>query len=88
MNKPISLILRELKEDLVASLNKASLHPLLLEYVLNSLCAEVKQLSAQQCANEEQEYLASLESPDHSGHENAFPESLNHSGHENGGEEV
>ncbi len=60
MDKPISIILTEAKQEIAKTINNIGLHPMLLEPILKEFYLEVQQAALQQYRNEKTEYEKSL----------------------------
>lgn len=54
--KPISIIIKETREQIVKALNESQLPPCLLEAVLNPIYQQIAQAAQQEIAQAEQEY--------------------------------
>lgn len=54
--KPISIIIKETREQIVKALNESQLPPCLLEAVLNPIYAQIAQAAQQEIAQAEKEY--------------------------------
>lgn len=54
--KPISIIIKETREQIVKALNESQLPPCLLEAVLNPIYQQIAQAAQQEIAQAEKEY--------------------------------
>lgn len=54
--KPVSIIIKETREQIVKALNESQLPPCLLEAVLNPIYQQIAQAAQQEIAQAEQEY--------------------------------
>lgn len=61
MEKPISLIINEAKNELTNAVNSLQLHPSILEMVIKDLYNEVAEAARQQSIKEYGEYQKELE---------------------------
>lgn len=55
--KPISIIIKETREQIVKALNESQLPPCLLEAVLNPIYQQIAQAAQQEIAQAEKEYI-------------------------------
>lgn len=62
--KPISIIIKETREQIVKALNESQLPPCLLEAVLNPIYQQIAQAAQQEIAQAEQEYKENEEQKD------------------------
>lgn len=56
MNKPIALIIKDTREQIVKALNESQLPPCVLEAVLNPIYQQIVQAAQQEIAQAEKEY--------------------------------
>ena len=56
MNKPIALIIKETREQIVKALNESQLPPCLLEAVLSPIYQQIAQAAQAEIAQAEKEY--------------------------------
>lgn len=56
MEKPVSLVLNDLKQEIVDSINKTNLPLCIVEPVLKDLYAEIATLAKQQLAKDKEEF--------------------------------
>lgn len=54
--KPVSIIIKETREQIVKALNESQLPPCLLEAVLNPIYQQIAQAAQQEIAQAEKEY--------------------------------
>ena len=59
--KPISIIIKETREQIVKALNESQLPPCLLEAVLNPIYQQIAQAAQQEIAQAEKEYTEGRE---------------------------
>lgn len=59
MEKPVSLVLNDLKQEIVDSINKTNLPLCIVEPVLKDLYAEIATLAKQQLAKDKEEFESS-----------------------------
>lgn len=59
MEKPVSLVLNDLKQEIVDSINKTNLPLCIVEPVLKDLYAEIAALAKQQLAKDKEEFESS-----------------------------
>lgn len=64
MNKPIALIIKDTRRQIINALNESQLPPCLLEAVLNPIYQQITQAAQQEIAQAEQEYKESEEQKD------------------------
>ena len=57
MDKPISMIIRESKSNIVKAINECKLHPSILEIILKDIYTETIETSKRISEIEEKEYL-------------------------------
>lgn len=62
MNKPVTMVVDELKSTLVSNINEAKLPFFIVEYVLKDLIQEIHIASLQQLEFDKERYLKSIES--------------------------
>lgn len=64
MDKPLSLVLRDTKKDLIKVCNNSGLPATILDMVIQDIAKDISIMAAQQAQREEAIYLASLEASD------------------------
>ena len=57
MDKPISMIIKESKTNIIKTINECKLHPSILELILKDIYAEIFEVSRKTSEIEEKEYL-------------------------------
>lgn len=62
MNKPVTMVVDELKNTLVSNINEAKLPFFIVEYVLKDLIQEIHIASLQQLESDKERYLKSIAS--------------------------
>lgn len=62
MEKPISMIIEETKQELISVINKCQLHPSLTEMILKDIYTEISMLSMNIRNQEKEKYLQEQES--------------------------
>ena len=62
MNKPVTMVVDELKSVLVSDINEAKLPFFIVEYVLKDLIQEIHIASLQQLESDKERYLKSIAS--------------------------
>ncbi len=61
MEKTLSMLIRDVKNEIIDTINKSKLPPVLLELVVKDIFIEIQQASAQQYQNERETYIKSIE---------------------------
>ena len=61
MNKPLTMIIKETKTNLVNVCNKSGLHPVILDLIIQGVYSEVHSLAERQTSEEEKVYLSALQ---------------------------
>lgn len=60
MNKPLTLLMQETKNNLIQTINNSSLPPCILELILKDMLNEINVLSKKQLQEDELAYMNSL----------------------------
>lgn len=61
MEKTLSMLIRDVKNEMIDTINKSNLPPVLLELVVKDIFIEIQQASAQQYQSERETYIKSIE---------------------------
>lgn len=61
MNKTLTMVVREVQEDIADICNKSNLSPIILDLIFQNLAQEIHSLAEQQLAKEKFEYNKQLE---------------------------
>lgn len=64
MDKPLTLVLRDTKKDLIKICNNSGLPPVILDLIIQDIAKDISIMAAQQVQREEASYLAALEVSD------------------------
>ena len=56
MEKPLTLHIEDVKNELVKVINESNLHPFILDTIVGNIYNEVHMMYVQQCQNEKKEY--------------------------------
>lgn len=56
MDKPLTLCIEDVKNELVNVINNSNLHPFILDTIVGNIYNEVHMAYIQQCQNEKKEY--------------------------------
>lgn len=60
MNKPITMVIKETKMNLVKVCNESGLSPVILDLIVQGLYSEIHAISEKQTEKDEQDYMSAL----------------------------
>lgn len=61
MNKPISMIIKETKTNIINACNESRLQPAILDLIMREIYSEVRSLAEKQAIEEENAYMNSIQ---------------------------
>ena len=61
IDKPLSVVITECKDNIINALNSSKLPPIIMEYLMKELFEEVHQLAVKQYTDEKNDYESKLQ---------------------------